>query len=110
MIPLFGAFARPFQSAERNFAKTESMAPVAAFAIIAAALIMNLSRCEYLPVADRALLNGIGVELIHHAAVWDAELSDVLADAIGMSALALVWFGRLRVQVGRSRSVWASAC
>ena len=84
----------PFQGAEGEVGMTDGMAHLAAFGLIAGALMINLPRSPRVHVAALALSIGIAVEFIQGATGRSASLHDVAADAIGIAIVTLGWWRR----------------
>ena len=84
----------PFQGLEQRVGMTDVLAHVAGFAIITAAILLNLPRLGRLPAAGLALALGIAVELLQAQLGRSASLSDLAADLVGIALVAALWPGR----------------
>ena len=84
----------PFQGAERGLGLTDKAAHAVAFGMITGAIFLNWLRASKVQVAGLALSIGIAVELVQALSGRDAELGDVLWDAVGIAVVAGLWAGR----------------
>lgn len=93
-VMLIALMLGPFQGLEQRVGMTDVLAHVAGFAIITAAILLNLPRLGRLPAAGLALALGITVELLQAQLGRSASLSDLAADLVGIALVAALWPGR----------------
>lgn len=84
----------PFQGAERGVGVSDGTAHALAFAFITGALLLNLPKRSRLQIVLLALGVGIGVEFAQGLSGRDADWHDVVADVVGILAMAAIWFPR----------------
>lgn len=93
-LALIGLMLGPFQGLERRVGMTDVLAHAVGFAIITAAILLNLPRLGRLPAAGLALALGLGIELLQAQLGRSASLSDLAADLVGIALVAALWPGR----------------
>lgn len=93
-VMLIALMLGPFQGLERRVGMTDVLAHAVGFAIITAAILLNLPRLGRLPAAGLALALGITVELLQAQLGRSASLSDLAADLVGIALVAALWPGR----------------
>jgi len=93
-LALVALMLGPFQGLEQRVGMTDVLAHAVGFAIITAAILLNLPQLGRLPAAGLALALGIAVELLQAQLGRSASLSDLAADLVGIALVAALWPGR----------------
>jgi VanZ family protein len=93
-LALIALMLGPFQGLERRVGLSDVAAHAAGFAIITAALLLNLPRLGRLPAAGLALALGAAIEALQAGLGRSASLTDLTADLVGIALVALLWPGR----------------
>lgn len=94
-LALIALMLGPFQGLERRVGMTDVLAHAVGFAIITAAILLNLPRLGRLPAAGLALALGIAIEGLQAMLGRSASLADLLADLVGIVVIAVRWPARL---------------
>lgn len=93
-LALIALMLGPFQGLEQRVGMTDVLAHAVGFAIITAAILLNLPRLGRLPAAGLALAVGLGIEMLQAQLGRSASLSDLGADLVGIALVAALWPGR----------------
>jgi VanZ family protein len=94
VVALMVVMIGPFQGAEERVGVSDGVAHALAFGFITGALLLNVPRATRLQAALLALAIGVGVEFAQALSGRDADWRDVVADTVGILAVALAWFTR----------------
>lgn len=94
-LALIALMLGPFQGLERRVGMTDVLAHAVGFAIITAAILLNLPRLGRLPAAGLALGLGVAIEGLQAMLGRSASLPDLLADLVGIVVIAVLWPARL---------------
>lgn len=90
-LALIALMLGPFQGLERRVGLTDVLAHAVGFAIITAAILLNLPRLGRLPAAGLSLALGGGIELLQAGLGRSASLPDLAADLVGIALVAVLW-------------------
>jgi VanZ family protein len=90
-LALIALMLGPFQGLERRVGMTDVLAHAVGFAIITAAILLNLPRLGRLPAAGLSLALGGGIELLQAGLGRSASLPDLAADLVGIALVAVLW-------------------
>lgn len=90
-LALIALMLGPFQGLEQRVGMTDVLAHVVGFAIITAAILLNLPRLGRLPAAGLSLALGGGIELLQAGLGRSASLPDLAADLVGIALVAVLW-------------------
>lgn len=93
-VMLIALMLGPFQGLEQRVGMTDVLAHAVGFAIITAAILLNLPRLGRLSAAGLALALGLAIEMLQAQLGRSASLSDLGADLVGIALVAALWPGR----------------